>query len=108
MVALEIALMAGGSTAANFVLEKFDPLGQAQHVDLLVREKHQQAAYHSSHRRLVETQDETRPASVTLSPGLVAVYGPENRDMGVVVRPAPNSDCRGDTGPIELGLSLQH
>jgi hypothetical protein len=56
---------------------------------------------------LIEIQDETHPASVTLSPDLLALYGPRDRDMGVLARPAPKSGCRGESGKVVFGLSLQ-
>lgn len=98
--AQEAAPLVGGSAAVNFVLEKFDLHGQARHVDLLVRQKHQRATYRSGQRQLIEIQDETQPASVTLSPDLLAAYGPRDRDMGVLARPALKSDCREDSGQI--------
>jgi hypothetical protein len=103
-----VGLLAAGSAAVNFVLEKFHLHGQAQHVDLLVPEKYHRANYHPGHRRLIEIQDETEPASVTLSPDLLALDGPRDRDMGVFARPAPKLDCRGGFDQIVFGLSLQH
>ncbi|OBT84439.1 hypothetical protein VE02_07126 [Pseudogymnoascus sp. 03VT05] len=107
-VAQEDALLVGGSAAVNFALEGFHLHGRAQYVDPLVPEKYQRVSHHSGHRRLVEIQDETHPASVTLSPDLLALYGPRDRDMGFLARPAPKLDCRGGSGQIVFDLSLQH
>lgn len=56
---------------------------------------------------MVEIQDETQPASVTLGPDLLTVYGSRDRDMRVWARPASKLDCGKDSGQVVFRLSLQ-
>lgn len=58
-VVQEAAPLVGGLAAVKSAVEKFHLHGSTQHPGLLVREKYPQAAYHSSHRWLIEIRDET-------------------------------------------------